>query len=288
MRYFETLNRTYPFHRAVPDYALEAALIHDRGQAGDYKAALMGMDRTWALVYLPSGPQAGRVTVRMDWFRGPVRARWFDPTSGAWTESTESFDSLGRREFRPSARNLAGQWDWVLVLTCGVPQAGSGVDEANQSKVSSKLCGVLRVHPTNPRYFTDDSGKAVYLTGWNVWGNLQDGHGWAWWYGWGNPFDYQAYLDSISAHHLNYIRLWMYETAMMTFNGKSGPTPPTERPSPMPWRRTGPGIANDGKPRFDLTRFDPEYLGAMTPHGELASTQYCLAAAWSGISGLLA
>ena len=197
MRYFEALNRAYPFHRAVPDYALEAPLIlspglptvkgdqrepgvstspdraspvatsaaiNDRGQAGDYKAALLAMDRTWALVYLPSGPQARRVTVRMDWFRGPVRARWFDPTSGAWTESTESFDSLGRREFRPSARNLAGQWDWVLVLTCAVPQAGSGVDEANQSKVSSKLCGVLRVHPTNPRYFTDDSGKAVYLT----------------------------------------------------------------------------------------------------------------------------
>ena len=25
--------------------------------------------------------------------------------------------------------------------------------------------GPLRVHPTNPRYFTDGSGKAIYLTG---------------------------------------------------------------------------------------------------------------------------
>ena len=34
--------------------------------------------------------------------------------------------------------------------------------------------GPLRVHPTNPRYFTDGSGQAVFLTGSHTWGNLQD------------------------------------------------------------------------------------------------------------------
>src|SRR5262245_17715422 len=34
--------------------------------------------------------------------------------------------------------------------------------------------GPLRVHPANPRYFTDGSGKAVYLTGAHTWNNLQD------------------------------------------------------------------------------------------------------------------
>ncbi|MGE3776134.1 MAG: hypothetical protein AB7F89_03030 [Pirellulaceae bacterium] len=34
--------------------------------------------------------------------------------------------------------------------------------------------GPLRVHPDNPRYFTDGSGKAVYLTGSHVWNTLQD------------------------------------------------------------------------------------------------------------------
>jgi hypothetical protein len=29
---------------------------------------------------------------------------------------------------------------------------------------------------------------------------------------------------------------------------------------PHPWVRSGPGPANDGKPKFDLTRFDPEYF----------------------------
>ena len=31
----------------------------------------------------------------------------------------------------------------------------------------------LTVHPTNPRYFTDGNGKAIYLTGSHTWNNLQ-------------------------------------------------------------------------------------------------------------------
>ena len=30
--------------------------------------------------------------------------------------------------------------------------------------------GLLSVHPTNPRYFTEGNGKAIYLTGWDCWG----------------------------------------------------------------------------------------------------------------------
>jgi hypothetical protein len=30
--------------------------------------------------------------------------------------------------------------------------------------------------------------------------------------------------------------------------------------TPQPWARTGPGVAKDGKPKFDLTRFDPEFF----------------------------
>jgi hypothetical protein len=30
--------------------------------------------------------------------------------------------------------------------------------------------------------------------------------------------------------------------------------------APLPWVRTGPGNALDGKPKFDLTKYDPEYF----------------------------
>jgi hypothetical protein len=45
---------------------------------------------------------------------------------------------------------------------------------------STKASGPLRVHPTNPRYFTDGtktsngSLRTVYLTGSHHWNNLQD------------------------------------------------------------------------------------------------------------------
>ena len=34
--------------------------------------------------------------------------------------------------------------------------------------------GPLRVCEANPRYFTDGSGRAIYLTGSHTWNNLQD------------------------------------------------------------------------------------------------------------------
>jgi hypothetical protein len=34
--------------------------------------------------------------------------------------------------------------------------------------------GPLQVHPENPRYFTDGSGKAIFLTGAHTWANFQD------------------------------------------------------------------------------------------------------------------
>lgn len=58
--------------------------------------------------------------------------------------------------------------------------------------------GPLRLHPTNPRYFTNgtqhDDGtlRAMYLTGAHTWASLAD-------IGKGDPppaFDYEAYLDS--------------------------------------------------------------------------------------------
>jgi hypothetical protein len=57
--------------------------------------------------------------------------------------------------------------------------------------------GPLRVHPTNPRYFTDGSRKAVYLTGAHTWTNLQD-------IGLTDPppvFDFAAHLDLLARHH---------------------------------------------------------------------------------------
>jgi hypothetical protein len=111
--------------------------------------------------------------------------------------------------------------------------------------------GPLRVHPANPRYFADASGRPVYLTGSHTWLSLQDGV-------LTEPppaFDYDTYLDFLEAHHFNFFRLWLWEEAKWIVEWQS-----PYYFAPMPFARPGPGVALDGKPRFDLTRFDDAYF----------------------------
>lgn len=118
--------------------------------------------------------------------------------------------------------------------------------------------GPLRVLASNPRWFTDGSGKAVYLAGSHTWQSLQDSglliRGAV-----GNPpprFDYARYLDFLDRHNHNFFRLWRWEVTKWTDRFTGG----IKYCRPHPWLRTGPGAANDGEPKFDLERFNPEYF----------------------------
>jgi hypothetical protein len=131
------------------------------------------------------------------------------------------------------------------------------------ARPARKLAGPLRVHPTNPRYFTDGtkqpdgSLRAVYLTGSHTWPNLLD---------MGRddppaPFDFEKYLSFLERHGHNFIRLWTWDSVTWDTraNGRLGKDY-IHHVAPHPWPRTGPGAALDGKPRFDLTRFDPPFF----------------------------
>ena len=110
--------------------------------------------------------------------------------------------------------------------------------------------GPLRVHPENPRYFTDNGGKAIYLTGSHTWQNLMDfvAEG-------DQPFDYTGYLDMMEENGHNFMRMWTWEQTRM-----GAWTADTIYASPNPFARTGPGLANDGEPKFDLTKYNPAYF----------------------------
>ncbi len=115
---------------------------------------------------------------------------------------------------------------------------------------SGPATGPLKVHPQNPRYFTDGSGRAVYLTGAHTWSNFKD-------MGKTDPppsFDFEAYLDFLQQYHHNFIRLWTWELTRYTYDGI------LTYAEPFPWQRTGPGTALDGKPKFDLKQFNPAYF----------------------------
>lgn len=114
----------------------------------------------------------------------------------------------------------------------------------------------LRVSSVNPRYFTDSSGRAVYLTGSHVWWNLVGDRTWRvdCRYGAVKPFDYDDYLDRLVRYHHNFIRLWTIELTTWRECGDQ------VKVAPHPWLRTGPGRAFDGLPRFSLRRFNPAYF----------------------------
>ena len=103
--------------------------------------------------------------------------------------------------------------------------------------------GPLRVESVNPRYFVDGCGDAVYLTGSHTHLSFKDGGD--------RPseitlFDYKKYLDLLESHGHNFMRMWSgWELSMF---------------EPLPWKRTGPGTALDGKPKFDLTQLDESYF----------------------------
>jgi hypothetical protein len=62
----------------------------------------------------------------------------------------------------------------------------------------------LRALSSNPNYFTDGTGKAIYLTGSHTWNTLQD---------WGTdnsiqPLNFTAFVNTLAAHHHNFTLLW--------------------------------------------------------------------------------
>lgn len=125
--------------------------------------------------------------------------------------------------------------------------------------------GPLRVSETNPRYFTNNLGRAVYLTGAHTWNSLVD-------MGISDPpevFDYEYYLDWLEKYNHNFFRLWAWETLTWDTDENSY-VPKNHIIWPHPWLRTGPGIALDGKPKFDLTKINPAYIERLQKRIELA------------------
>jgi hypothetical protein len=137
---------------------------------------------------------------------------------------------------------------------CAINVPPSGQIPAIQQRDSALGSGVLRVSPTNPRYFTDASGRAIYLTGSHTWTGLIDR-------GPSDPpapFDFNRYLNFLHSSNHNFIRLWSRHVTRYESYGSD-----VLYGEPLPWVRSGPGMALDGKPRFDLTRFNDRYFSRL-------------------------
>ncbi|MGH9614631.1 MAG: DUF6298 domain-containing protein [Bryobacteraceae bacterium] len=146
-----------------------------------------------------------------------------------------------RREFLKRASSFAA---------CGLARSARGVSAAPAVTAAT---GPLRVHPHNPRYFTDGSGRAIFLTGSHTWANLQDS---------GTApvpaFDWEGYLAMMKSHNHNFMRLWGWQQSAW-----APWTPDKILFQPVLYMRTGQGTALDGGLKFDLKKFNPEYFDRM-------------------------
>ena len=127
---------------------------------------------------------------------------------------------------------------WIGLLIAGL------VCISRAALVAAPTSGPLRVHPDNPRYFTDGdkaqngSLRAIYLTGAHTWNNLVD-------MGRSDPpeaFDFERYLEFLERYHHNFIRLWAWDSLVWDTqaNGSLGKDF-VHHVAPLPWSRTGPG-----------------------------------------------
>jgi hypothetical protein len=110
---------------------------------------------------------------------------------------------------------------------------------------ASGLDGPLRRDSRNPHFFTDNSGKSIYLTGTETHGAFQPNT-------YGNP-DYIAYINSFAVFGHNHQRMRIIENAWIR-----NASPPWVA-LPMIYKRTGPGLATDGGLKFDLNQLNDTF-----------------------------
>jgi hypothetical protein len=163
-----------------------------------------------------------------------------------------------RRGFKKASNHSNPAHPFLMILTrLHLAVMTASLLAAHTTIVAASASGPLRAGSANPRYFVDGHGKLIYLTGAHTWANLQD-------QGAIDPppkFDYDRYLDFMRRHNHNFMRLWAWEQARWApWSDGKAPNPDDWFIQPNPYSRSGPGLALDGKPKFDLATFDEAYF----------------------------
>lgn len=132
MKYVQALFEPRAWYNLVPDQnhtvvtagygTFDAATDYADRSLGksDYVTAARTPDGSLVMAYMPT---LRSLTVDMTKLRGPVRARWYDPSRGVYTPIVGSpFPNAGTRDFTPPGNNGDGDGDWALVLEAGAPR----------------------------------------------------------------------------------------------------------------------------------------------------------------------
>ena len=143
----------------------------------------------------------------------------------------------------------------MAVVLGQLPQLGQTAWTALTTVEATSGPGIstpLTVLASNPHYFTDANGRAVYLSGSHTWDDFQDTDQ-------SNQpaaFDFTGYVNFLIAHGHNMTILWKKDLPTYCKWGAGG----TWHTTQFPWLRNGAGTASDGQRKFNLVQFDQTYF----------------------------
>jgi len=104
---------TISWWKLAPDARHEFVTVgFGEWKKADYATAALAEDGSCGVVYLPD---SRRFTVNLAKLSGRSMARWFDPTSGLFTNAEGSpSTNTGSRDYTSPGKNAQGEPDWIL------------------------------------------------------------------------------------------------------------------------------------------------------------------------------
>lgn len=125
MRYMGELFAALPWHELAPAGIAGTPTLITKGGGSpgshDYVAAALAKDRLLVAYLPPAGSSSRAIAVNTSLVGAKVAARWFDPTTGAFTAAPRATNG----DYTAPGRNGSGANDWVLVVE---PAPAAGAD----------------------------------------------------------------------------------------------------------------------------------------------------------------
>jgi hypothetical protein len=143
---------TLPWYTLVPEgtqagFLGRTLIVAGQGTGFSHITAAATSDGTWLLAYVPSNGASATKTFSVDLrsMGGPTRGRWWNPTTGAYSDITAGArtlaNTLAAQSFTTPGANGSGANDWVLVLDTGGVAAVGGSGGATGSGGASGGAG---------------------------------------------------------------------------------------------------------------------------------------------------
>src|SRR4029077_1912193 len=121
--------------------------------------------------------------------------------------------------------------------------------------VSGPLMAAGATQPDSNYFKVGGTSQVILLSGSHTWNDMQDADDATG----TTAFDFNAYVSFLRSHRMNATILWHKDLPRWCGWGAGG-TWTLASSTGLPWPRTGPGTAYDGKAKFDLSQFNQAYF----------------------------